>query len=155
MTNTEADLGSFAAVQELTLGGRITVAIADEVFTVATEPSLGDTFDLMDAPEPTPENEAQAVRALSRFLERVIVPEDRARYQALLYRLPRGQGSLVLMKTATELVERLTGFPSAPPVSFSDTRRGTGTKSKRATAGSKGSRSARAGARTPSSTTGS
>jgi hypothetical protein len=150
---TEADFGAFTAVQSRVLGERITVAIADEVFAVATEPSLGDTFDLMDAPEPTPENEAQAVRALSRFLERVIVPEERARYQALLYRLPRGQGSAILTATAVELVERLTGFPSAPLASSSGTRRATGSRTKPATAGAKGSKAARRTAPTRSSTT--
>ena len=152
MKSTEVDLAVFAAVRSLTLGERIAVAIADETFTVAMEPSLGDTFGLMDAPEPTPENEAQAVRALARFLERMIVPEERERFRALLYRLPRGQGSALLMEVAVRLVERVTGFPSEPSSSSAAGRRATGSRAKKSGAGSGGTKTRQRTSRTPSRT---
>ena len=106
----------------------------EETFTVVPEPSLGDCFDLYDAPEPTPENALEAARVLARFIERMLDPADRPRFQAALKRIPSSEAH-VIIESATWIAEQVSGFPTVPPASSSGGRRRTGSSSKRKPAG--------------------
>lgn len=109
---------------------------SEETFTVVPEPSLGDTFDLYDAPEPLPENEAVAIRVLARFIRRMLPPEDRVRFDQALYRIPITEAHII-MDVATYITEQATGFPTMPPTTSSRGRQPTGKTSKPRTAGNK------------------
>lgn len=106
----------------------------EETFTVVPDPSLGDTFDLHDAPEPDPKNPLEAVRVLGRFIRRMLPPEDRPRFDAALYRIPSSHSHLII-DCAQWITRQTVPFASAPAESFSGGRRSTGTTSKRDTAG--------------------
>jgi hypothetical protein len=103
-------------------------------FTCLPEPSLGDTIDLYDAPEPTPENMVESARLLARFIRRMIVPEDRGRFDDALRAVPASQAH-VIVEAATFIVEQVSGFPTVPPASSSGGRPTAGTNSKRRPAG--------------------
>lgn len=60
--------------------------LGGETFTLLDAIPLGATLDLHDAPEPTPETLNEAVVALVRFVDRVLVDEDRERFKELLRR---------------------------------------------------------------------
>lgn len=104
----------------------VTFTLGGELFTVNLEPSLGDTFDLYDAPEIRVDEsgeiiydnsnaqDIQLVRILSRFLERSLPLEERPRFQQALYRIPATQGHVIL-EAAVYIVEQITAFPSEPP----------------------------------------
>lgn len=99
-------------------------------FTCLPEPSLGDTIDLYDAPEPTPENMVESARLLVRFIRRMIVAEDRDRFDDALRSLPASQ-SHVIVEAAMFIAEAVSGFPTVPPANSSGGRHTTGTTSKR------------------------
>ena len=107
----------------------------EESFTIIPTPSLGDTFDLYDAPEPTPENELEAVRILARFIRRLVIEADKERFDRALYRIPTDHAHIVI-EAANWIVEQITPFPVAPPRNSSGGRRSTGTSSKKRPAGS-------------------
>lgn len=111
----------------------------DERFTVVPEPSLGDTIDLYDAPEPTPENMVESARLLARFIKRLLVPEDRARFDEALKRIPASQ-SHVIVEAALWITEQVTAFPTVPPASSSGGRPTAGTSSRKRPAGTGPSR---------------
>lgn len=98
-------------------------------FTVVPEPSLGDTFDVMDTPDPDPSNVAQVVRSLTRFITRMLPPEDRPRFADALLRIP-AERSDIIIDCATYIVEQVTTFPTVPPASSSAGRQRTGPRSK-------------------------
>jgi hypothetical protein len=102
----------------------------EESFTVVPEPTLGDCFDLQDAPEPTPENALQAARACARFIERMLDPDDRARFRAALHRIPSPEAH-VIVECASFIAEQVTSFPTVPPGPSSSGRRRTGASSRR------------------------
>lgn len=106
----------------------------NEQFTVVPEPSLGDTIELYDAPEPTPENMIESARLLARFIRRLLAPEDRDRFDAALYRIPASQ-SHVIVEAAMWIAERVSGFPTVPPASSPGGRRTAGTTSRKRPAG--------------------
>ena len=106
----------------------------EDQFTVIPEPSLGDTFDLADAPEPAPETMVDAARAIASFLRKMIKPEDRVRFDQALYRIPASQAH-VIVEAGAWVAEAVTGFPSSPPSNSSAGRQSTGTTSKTARAG--------------------
>jgi len=110
----------------------------EETFTVVPDPSLGDTFDLYDAPEPTPSNELEVVRVLARFIRRMLAPEDRPRFDAALYRIPSTEAHIII-DAATFITEQVIGFPTKPPTTSSRGRHPAGKTSRRPTAGSRGS----------------
>jgi len=101
----------------------------EEQFTVVPEPTLGDCFDLYDAPEPTPSNELEAARACARFIERMLRPEDRPRFRLALHRIPSTEAH-VIIECAQYIAEAVSGFPTTPPDASSSGRPRTGTHSK-------------------------
>ena len=101
----------------------------EETFTVVPDPSLGDTFDLADAPEPTPDNLLDTARVLARFIRRMLDPADRPRFDAALYRIPAPQMHVVV-DCAAYIAEHVTTFPTEPPANSSRGRRTAGTSSK-------------------------
>lgn len=106
----------------------------EETFTVVPDPSLGDTFDLADAPEPNPDNMLEASRVLARFISRMLAPEDRPRFTQALYRIPATQCHLIV-ECAQYVAEHVTTVPTLPPASSSRGRRTAGTSSKRTRGG--------------------
>lgn len=102
----------------------------EERFTVVPEPSLGDTFELADAPEPSTSNMVDSARVLARFIRRMIAEEDRARFDAALYRIPASQAHIIV-ETAAWIAKQVTGFPTTPPASSSGGRRTGGTTSRK------------------------
>lgn len=106
-----------------------TFALLGHTFTCVLAPRLADTFDLMDAPEPVGANEAEGVRALCRFIRRLLIAEDRPRWDAALRELGPEDGA-VIVELATWLVQEFVQRPFGPPSSSSDGPPGTGTTSK-------------------------
>lgn len=106
----------------------------EETFTVIPTPSLGDTFDLFDAPDPTPETELASVRLLAKFVRRMLPAEDRPRFDAALYRIPSDQ-SFLIVDCANYIAEQVTGFPTVPPTTSSRGRQPAGKTSRRSTGG--------------------
>lgn len=106
----------------------------EETFTVVPEPTLGDTFDLADAPEPTPDTMLDAARVCAKFVRRMLVAEDRPRFDQALYRIPASHAHLIVDATRY-ITEQVIGRPSQPSATSSGGRRRTGNKSKRVTAG--------------------
>lgn len=101
----------------------------EETFTVVPEPSLGDCFDLADAPDPTPTNFLEASRACAKFIERMLAPEDRPRFRSALHRIPSSE-AMVIVECATFIAEAVSGFPTEPPAPSSRGRKPTGTSSR-------------------------
>lgn len=97
----------------------------EEQFTVVPTPSLGDTLDLYEAPEPTPENELETVRLLVRFIRRLLKPEDVDRFNAALRRLPADEAHVVL-DLAAWIAEQVTGFPTVPASTSSSGQQAAG-----------------------------
>lgn len=112
----------------------------EETFTVVPEPSLGDTFELHDAPEPTPTNMLESARAIARFIRRMLPVEDRARFDVALTRIPASELHVVI-ECGTWITEQVTGFPTRPPAGSSSGRRGTGSSSRAKSAGPRRSKS--------------
>lgn len=106
----------------------------EETFTVVPDPSLGDTFDLADAPEPDPDNLLEVARVLARFISRMLAPEDRKRFADALYKIPATEVGLIV-ECAQYIAEHVTTFPTVPPGSSSPGRRSSGTSSKPRRAG--------------------
>lgn len=101
----------------------------EESFTVVPDPTLGDTFDLYDAPEPTPLNELESARTLARFIRRMLAPEDRARFDDALHRIPSSQCHIIIA-CATWISQQVTTFPTSPPTTSSSGRQRSGRTSK-------------------------
>lgn len=100
----------------------------EETFTVIPTPSLGDTLDLYDAPEPTPENELETVRVLVRFIRRLLDPADVPRFNQALHRIPADQ-AYVVIEAATWIAEQVAGFPPTPAATSSDGQQASGRSS--------------------------
>lgn len=121
----------------------ITFTLFGQTFTCVNSPRLADTFDLMDAPEITPQNEAQAVRHLARYIRKMLIPEDQSRWDQALQALGM-EDAHVVIELGTFLAQEYSRRPFGQPSSSSDGPSGTGTKSKRgggrtaSTAGSRG-----------------
>ena len=93
---------------------------SEERLTVVPEPSLGDTFDLADCPEPTtPATELEASRMCARFIRRMLIPEDRPRFDQALYRIPASHVSLVI-DAARWITQEVLNRPFGPAASSSD-----------------------------------
>jgi len=106
----------------------------EERFTVLPEPTLGDCFDLADAPDPTPTNEMEVARACARFIRRMIDPADHARFDTALHRIPASEAHIIY-EAAAWIAEQVTAFPTSPPGSSSAGREHTGKPSKPRSAG--------------------
>jgi hypothetical protein len=101
----------------------------EETFTVIPEPSLGDTFDLYDVPEPAPTNILEVSRACARFIRRMIDPSDVQRFNAALYRIPASQAHIVHECTVW-ITEQVANFRHPPAGTSSDGRRHTAPSSR-------------------------
>jgi hypothetical protein len=125
----------------------VTFTLGGETFEVLLDPSLGDTFDLYDAPEVRynddgtvaydagRQDDLQLVRVLTRFLERALPLEQRPTFQRALYRIPAAQAG-VIIEAAMWIVEQVTAFPTGPPASSSRGRAKRGAGSRTNSAGS-------------------
>jgi hypothetical protein len=121
-----------------TLGG--------ESFDVVLDPSLGDTFDLYDAPEVRTDangivlfdqnngDDIVLVRTLQRFIERSIPIEQRPAFQRAMYRIPAAEAG-VIIECAMWIVEQMTSFPTEPPGNSSSGRQAAGADSNTNSAG--------------------
>lgn len=107
----------------------------EETFRVVPDPSLGDTLDLLDAPEPTPDNELETLAVLTRFIRRLLPPEDRPRFNQALYRIPITEAPAVVIECAAWIAEQVAGFPTSPPTTSSRGRQTRGARSKPKRAG--------------------
>jgi len=105
-------------------------------YIVMREPSLGDTFDVLDTPEHTVgENDAEVARVLARFIRYMIPVEQRSMWDDDLRMMPVGQAA-ALVELAAWITEQVTaGFPTSPPANSSAGRAPTGRTSRRRTAG--------------------
>lgn len=111
-----------------------------EEFTVVPEPSLGDTLEVYAAPEPGPTNMIESAALLAKFIRRMLVPEDRDRFDRTLYRMtPANEAAVDIVECATWITEQVTGFPTVPPGSSSAGRHTSGTTSSSDTATSRSS----------------
>lgn len=106
----------------------------EETFTVVPEPSLGDTFDVQDAPEPNPTNILEVSRVLARFIRRMLEPEDRPRFDDALKRIPASQAHIVY-ECAIWITRQITPFHQPPADTSSVGRSRTGRTSRTGAAG--------------------
>lgn len=125
----------------------VTFALGGETFEVLLDPSLGDTFDLYDAPEVRLDAQGRPifdadnpsdivlVRMLKRFIERALPFEQRDAWQRAMYRIPAAEAG-VIVECAMWIVEQMTTFPTEPPASSSSGRQSTGRDSSTNSAGS-------------------
>jgi hypothetical protein len=119
----------------------VTFTLAGETFMVLPDPTLGDTFDLADAPEipenfdPTRSQDMQLVRLLSKFIRKMLPVEERPRYDQALYKVPTSH-TVVIIEIASYIAEHVIvpgveiANPVLPPTTFSRGRRTTGHSSK-------------------------
>ena len=88
-----------------------TLGIAgEERFTVINEPTVGDIIELCSIPEPIIENEAQAVMSVARAIRRLLVPEDRPRFDRIMYQIPAPQVLPQLVAALEWMVDQTTPF---------------------------------------------
>lgn len=134
----------------------VTFTLGGETFTVLPDPSLGDTFDLADAPEitdadlsPDGSPDLVLVRVLARFIRRMLPADDRARFDRALYTVPSTH-AYVIVECAVFITEQVTTRPSEPSGNSSPGRRTTttGRASKPTSAGSTRSKTSQRGGRT-------
>lgn len=104
----------------------LTFTVCEQTFTCVTTPSLGDAFDLMDAPEPVVTDiNSQGIRAICGFIRRCLVPDSRPDWDALLYR-PDALEAADIVYIGAQLAEQYAGRPFKPSGSSSPGRRSTG-----------------------------
>lgn len=101
----------------------------EETFTVVPDPTLGDTFDLYDAPEPASKNDLEAARTCARFIQRMLPPEERARFDLALHRIPSSECHIII-DCAAWIAEQVTTFPTVPPTISSRGRQRNGSTSR-------------------------
>lgn len=106
----------------------VTFTLGGERFTVLPDPTLGDTFDLADAPDiaaedfdPNGQADLVLVRTLSNFIRRMLPDEDRPRFDLALYRIP-STAAYVIVETAAWIAEQVIARPTVPPASSSSGR---------------------------------
>lgn len=106
----------------------VTFVLGGESFTVLPDPSLGDTFDLADAPDisakdfdPDGAPDLALVRVLKNFIRRMLPDDERARYDLALYRIPSTE-AYAIVECAEWIVGQVTAFPTEPPASSSSGR---------------------------------
>lgn len=105
--------------------------LGGHTFTCVGHPSLADSFDLLDAPEPTVEGApiAAGVRALANFIEKSLVSDrDRRRFRKLLGRRDDPIDATTVVELGEWLAVQYAG-PTVRPSSFSDGSRTNGTDS--------------------------
>lgn len=87
---------------------------------------LGEAFDLMDAPEPTPENLAQSARVIARFVERLVVDRQQEEWRDLLRRRDDPIDEVTLIDLGTWLAGEYAGRPTTPSSSSAGGRQTSG-----------------------------
>lgn len=124
----------FDAVRALRLRNRepVTFTIGGERFTCVVEPALGDALALADAPEPD-QSEVGAARAIVRFVESLLVPEDRRRWRRVVARQSPRRWRRSAPVSAAEIVElgawlasSYTARPTVPSSASSSGRHSSG-----------------------------
>lgn len=101
-----------------------------EWFTLISEPLLGDTFDLRDAPEHAiGENDLDTIRVVTRFVRMMLSENDRPRWDDAIRRLPVSQ-AYTLVELLEWITRRVTTFPTSPPADSSAGRRANGRTSR-------------------------
>ncbi len=121
---------SFGAARRSAAAERIVFTLGPffEEFTVVPEPSLGDTLEVYAAPEPSPSNMIESAAILAKFIRRMLVPEDRDRFDRTLYRMtPASDAAVAIVDCACWITEQVTGFPTVPPGDSSPGRPTSGT----------------------------
>lgn len=109
----------------------LSFVLGGETFTCIPAPTLADTFDLADAPEPDLANltELGQVRALVGFIDRLLVDTDRARFADLLARRADPIDPLDVVHLGAQLAEAYAGRPTQPSSASGGGRRRTGRRS--------------------------
>lgn len=120
-----------------------TITLFGETFHVLDEPTMGDMFDMAkvqrDIADVASFNHEDALcvaitEGLTKDIRRMLDPDDRARWDQAMYRLPQSQGG-VIWTAAIVIVERMTGFPTDPPEGSPSGRDSTGDGSTQSTDG--------------------
>jgi hypothetical protein len=113
----------------------VTFTFFGQTFHVATEPLLGDVFDLKDSPDHLAGlNDIDTIRTLTRFVHTMLVLEDRPRWIDTVRMLPASQ-AFALVDLVAWITEQVTGNPTLPPADSSVGRPATGETSNPSTAG--------------------
>lgn len=86
--------------------------LGGETFSLIPRIPLGDSFDLADAPEPAPETLGESVRALTRFIDRVLIDDDRARWAELLRRRDDPIDAWAIIDLGTWIAEQYAARPT-------------------------------------------
>jgi hypothetical protein len=106
----------------------VTFTLGGEDFTCVLAPSVGDAFDLADAPEPET-SLIGSVRAIVAFVDKILVPDDRERFTTLIRKVDTPHGpinSYDLVELGTWLGEEYAGRPTEPSTEPSGGRERTG-----------------------------
>ena len=111
----------------------VTFTIGGQRFRCVLEPALGDALALADAPEPQ-DSQAGAARAIVRFVESLLGPEDRGRWRRLgggqrYRRFARRRppvSSAELIELGAWLSIQYTARPTVPSSASSSGRRHSG-----------------------------
>ena len=121
----------------------VTFRLGGEDFACVLAPSVGDALDLADAPEP----EASligSVRAIVRFVDKMLVAGDRERFADLIRQMDTPHGpinSYDLIELGVWLGEEFGGRPTEPSTGSSDGREPTGRASSSASSNGQASSS--------------
>jgi hypothetical protein len=94
----------------------VTFTLGGEQFQCVLAPSVGDALDLADAPEPET-SLIGSVRAIVRFVDKILVPADRARFAELIRKMDTPHGPVNaydLIEVGVWLGEEYAGRPTDP-----------------------------------------
>ena len=106
----------------------VTFTLGGEDFTCVLAPAVGDALDLADAPEPE-SSLIGSVKAITKFIDKILVPADRAKFKKLLRKIDTPHGpinSYDVIEVGVWLSEEFAGRPTEPSTDFSGGRATTG-----------------------------
>lgn len=152
MPHFDFDAALRAARQDEEQPDPVTFVYGGQEFTVRQDPSLGDVMELAAVPDPTPENEEQAAMACMQFVRRMLLLEDRQRFDQAHYTIPARNAAPAIIALTTWLAEQVAGFPTAPPDSSATSSSGSSPTSSKRTGGTGRSSKPRRPRASPSST---
>jgi len=98
----DADLASYVHKYE-----PYTFRLGGHDFTTLSEPMFGDVVELWSAPEPEVDEQA-AVFAVTQFIRRLLVPQERDAFDRVLYTIPNTAAVVVLMQIGAGIAEYYT-----------------------------------------------
>lgn len=136
----------------------ITFTFMGREWEISPNPTLGDTFELGDAPQVVlekieEENLLQVTRVLVDFIGRMLsTPEQKIAWKAVTYEVPATYGQLIIA-IATYITEEVTGVPFELREDSSSGQGNTGPTSNTRTTGGNRSQRRAAGRASRSSTT--